>query len=231
MADIFVSKDKEKIEKKDIGSIKETPHLKKSDSGYQIPGIKKANGHFYGPLSSFCHFPLGVKFISKDSKEEIVLFLRRHWTTNIGWILISVILLFSPVVLDSFPILSFLPGGFQFIAVAIWYMVVVAYVLESFLGWFFNVCIITDERVFDVDFVNLIYREITDANLDQIQDVTVRMGGAIRTIFNFGDVIIQTAGEVPRIEFTAVPNPDKVAKILRELRVEEETEKMEGRVR
>ncbi len=192
---------------------------------------KEEKEHPHSPFSSFCYFPSGVKFASKDSQEEIVLFLRRHWITNIPWIAISLILLFAPAVLGSFPILSFLPDNFQFIAVAIWYMVVTAYILESFLDWFFNVCIVTDERIFDVDFVNLIYREITDANLDQIQDVTVRMGGAIRTIFNYGDVIIQTAGEVPRIEFTAVPNPDKVAKILRELRVEEEVEKMEGRVR
>lgn len=213
MADIFVAEKKEK------------------PSGKDNTLVKKIKGRSYGPLSSFCYFPSGVKFASKDSKEEIVLFLRRHWITNIPWIAISLILLFAPGVLGNFPILSFLPDNFQFIAVAIWYMVVTAYILESFLDWFFNVCIATDERVFDVDFVNLIYREITDANLDQIQDVTVRMGGAIRTIFNYGDVIIQTAGEVPRIEFTAVPNPDKVAKILRELRVEEEVEKMEGRVR
>jgi membrane protein YdbS with pleckstrin-like domain len=57
------------------------------------------------------------------------------------------------------------------------------------------------------------------------------MGGVIRTIFNYGDVLIQTASEVPRIEFQAVSRPDKVAKILRELRVEEEQEKIEGRVR
>jgi len=220
MADIFVAGNKEKPIGKDE---------KRLD--YRIPGIKKVKGRFYSPFSSFCYFPLGVKFVSKDPEEEIVLFLRRHWITNVGWIMVSLILLFAPMVLSGFPILSFLPDSFQFIAVAIWYMIAVAYTLESFLGWFFNVCIITDERVFDVDFINLIYREITDADLDQIQDVTVRLGGAIRTIFNYGDVIIQTAGEVPRIEFTAIPNPDKAAKILRELRVEEEVEKMEGRVR
>lgn len=218
MTDIFVA-EKEAI----------TSGIFKSEK--KLHNNRKVKGHTCSPLSSFSYFPSGVKFVSKDSEEEIVLFLRRHWIVNVRWIVLSVILLFAPGILSSFPILSFLPDNFQFIAIAIWYMVVVAYVLESFLDWFFNVCLVTDERVFDVDFVNLIYREITDANLDQIQDVTTRMGGAIRTIFNFGDVIIQTAGEVPRIEFTAVPNPDKVAKILRELRVEEETEKMEGRVR
>ena len=75
------------------------------------------------------------------------------------------------------------------------------------------------------------YREISECNIDQIQDVTVRVGGVLRTLFRFGDVYIQTASENPQIEFEAVPNPDGVSKILRELRVEEEQEKLEGRVR
>jgi len=57
------------------------------------------------------------------------------------------------------------------------------------------------------------------------------MGGVIRTVFNYGDVLIQTASEVPRIEFSSVSKPDLVAKVLRELRVEEEQEKIEGRTR
>jgi hypothetical protein len=50
------------------------------------------------------------------------------------------------------------------------------------------------------------------------------MGGVVRTMFDYGDVFVQTAGEVPRIEFEAVPHPDKVAKILRELCFLEEEE-------
>ena len=50
-------------------------------------------------------------------------------------------------------------------------------------------------------------------------------------MFNYGDVLIQTAAEIPEVEFEAVPMPDLVAKVLRELRIEEEVEKLEGRVR
>lgn len=110
-------------------------------------------------------------------------------------------------------------------------MFTVAFILEQFLGWYFNVNVVTDERIFDVDFANLVYREITDANIDQIQDVTVTIGGVLRTMINYGDVLIQTAAEIPQIDFRGVPKPDTVAKILRELRVEEEQEKIEGRVR
>lgn len=137
----------------------------------------------------------------------------------------------APMVLSSFPLLDFLPENYKFVAILGWYMISIAYAFESFLDWFFSVYIVTDERIFDVDFVNLIYREISEANIDQIQDVTTAMGGVVRTLFNYGDVFIQTASEIPRIEFEAVPHPDQVAKILRELRVEEEQEKIEGRVR
>jgi hypothetical protein len=57
------------------------------------------------------------------------------------------------------------------------------------------------------------------------------MGGVVRTIFNYGDVLIQTASEVPNFEFLAVPKPDQVVKVLQDLRIEEQQEAIEGRVR
>ena len=187
--------------------------------------------HAHNPLASYCYFPDGIKFVSKDSNERILLFLRRHPITNLGWVTITILMFLAPTILSLFPLLSFLPESYRFIAVLVWYLITIAFTFESFLNWFFSVFIVTDERIFDVDFINLIYREISEANIDQIQDVTTRMGGVVRTLFNYGDVYIQTASEIPRIEFEAVPHPDKVAKILRELRVEEEQEKIEGRVR
>jgi hypothetical protein len=193
--------------------------------------IHAIEGHSHNPLSSFFYFPDGVSFIAQDAHERIVLLLRKHPITNVPWMIGAVIMLFAPGVLDFFPLLDFLPERFQFISVVLWYLLTTAFVFEKFLSWFFNVYIVTDERIFDVDFVNLVYREIAEANLDQIQDVNVVMGSVVRTIFNYGEIQIQTASAVPNLEFEAVPNPDRVAKIIRELRVEEEEEKLDGRVR
>lgn len=234
MPDIFINKPSIKPEEKsktkfdEAGFIPPAEMIKRIESGKYI---HRHEFHKHSPLSSHCYFPEGIKFIAKDSQEKIVLFLRKHPITNLPWILVAILLLFAPAVLQIFPVLAGLPDNFQLIAVCIWYLLVVAYIFESFLSWFFNVFIVTDERVFDVDFLNLVYREISEANIEQIQDVTTRMGSVIRTIFNYGDVFIQTASEIPRIEFEAVPNPDLVARVLRELRVEEEQEKIEGRVR
>jgi hypothetical protein len=183
------------------------------------------------PLSSFLMRPDGVHFETKEEEEEIILFLRKHWVTNIPWMFISILMFATPLVVSSFGILDPVPSNFRFVFYMIWYLVSMAYSLESFLTWFFNVYIITDERIVDVDFYNLTYKEVSDANLDKIEDVTYKMGGVIRTLFNFGDVLIQTAAEVTNFDFLAVPYPDKVVKVLQDLRMEEQQEVIEGRVR
>ncbi len=228
MPDVFVSDQKDlPAKEKDL---EDSTPLKILHSNHPSAEIHKDKFHTHSPLSSYFYFPDSVKFIAKDSKEKIVLLLRRHPITNVPWIIVSLLMFAAPMVLSTFPLLSFMPDRFQFVSILIWYMVTIAFTFESFLNWFFSVYIITDERLFDVDFINLIYREISEANLEQIQEVTTKMGGVIRTVFDYGGVHIQTASDKPNIEFEAVPHPDQVAKIIRELRVEEEQEKIEGRV-
>jgi len=128
---------------------------------------------------------------------------------------------FAPAILKTFPLLDFLPARFQMVAILIWYLLTLAIAIQGFLSWFFSVNIITNKRVIDVDFDNLIYRKVTDAEISHIEDATVQMGSVIRTLFNFGDIVIQTAAEIPEVTFDAVPNPDAIDKILSELRMNE----------
>lgn len=187
--------------------------------------------HNHNPLFCYSLYPDKAKFINEDPEEKVVLLLRRHPLTNLNWILLSIAMIVAPAFMSVFTFFELLPSEFQIVLIMIWYLVTSAFILERFLIWYFHVNIVTDERIIDVDFVNLFYREITDANIDQIQDVTVEVGGGARTFFGYGNVVIQTAAEVPKIDFESVPHPDKIARILRELRIEEEVEKLEGRVR
>ena len=227
MPDIFVADEVKKKARKAKVPKARKPMAKR----YKGPSRHDLPGHTHNPLASFCYYPDHAKFITQDPEERVILLLRRHPITNVRWILIALLLIIAPFFLTVFPFIDFLPTRFQVIAVVSWYLMTLAFIFEEFLSWFFNVYIVTDERIVDVDFVNLVYRELTDANIDQIQDVTAQMGGVTRTIFNYGDVVIQTAAEIPQIEFEAVPNPDRVSRVLRELRIEEEQEKLEGRVR
>ena len=111
-----------------------------------------------------------------------------------------------------------------------WYTLTLGFALETFLVWFFSVFIITDERIIDVDFLSLLFKDISSAKIDAIQDISSKTGGALATVVDYGTVYIQTAGESTEIQFENVPQPAKVAAVLNELLLEEEKEKLEGRV-
>ncbi len=238
MPDIYISQDTEKKKPKKTVPKKTKPVNKTKQTQTTVDTKKKGKsrhslpGHSHNPLSSFCYHPDRVSFEIQDEEEKVILLLRRHIITNVPWTIGAVLMIIAPIVILPFiPILSFLPSNYQVVAVLGWYLVTTAFILENFLSWFFNVNLITDERIVDIDFHNLIYKEVSDAKIDKIQDITYNMGGVVRTMFNYGDIFIQTAAEVPTFEYLAVPQPDKVVKILKELMQQEEQEKIEGRVR
>ncbi len=203
--------------------ISDTPEVKKEeDKDIEKPEKKISSEvhdphHRHGKFSSFRFYPKDIDFESRSNDEKIVLLLRQHFIVNLKWIFIAVILFLAPGIATRFEILSSLPPGFGLVINMVWYLITMAYILENFLSWYFNVYIVTNERIIDVDFNNLIYKRISDATLDNIQDITYNMGGVVRTVFNYGDIFIQTASEVSEFDFLAVPEPDKVVRIVNDL--------------
>lgn len=172
-----------------------------------------------------------VRFETQDSEEEVLVIVRAHWLTNVPWIFTAIIMFLAPRVLAYFPLLEAFPPRYQTAFMVGWYLITIMYVFEQFLSWFFNLAIITDERIIDVNFEGLTGRKIADAELDKIQDVTFVNSGVFGTVFNYGDVLVQTAAEVVQFVFNDVPKPAKVAEILQNLRIEEKQEALEGRLR
>ncbi len=235
MPDIYVAPKKKKLTAKSpkatAKASKKPPMVarKKVEEKTEVDRVRKVQT--VNPLAAFVSSPPDIRFENQEAKEEIILLLRRHWVTNIPWILIAILMIVLPPFVRTFPFFTFLPSRFQLMVVIIWYLLTVAFAFEQFLIWFFNVNIITDERIVDIDFYSLLYKEVSDCPIDRIQDVTYKMGGVGRTILNYGDILIQTAAEVTQFEFHAIPMPRKVAAVLRDLMIEEEKEKLEGRVR
>lgn len=213
MPDIFISEEKKQKPEQEAGGLRS----QEPESEIQI---ERLQGHTHNPLASYCYYPDNVTFENREKQEKVVLLLRKHPISNLPWVMGAILLIFAPIALSIFPILSFLPARFQLIAVLGWYLAVSAFILEKFLTWFYDIFIITDERIVDVDFYDLLYKEVSDASLSKIQDVTYTMGGAVRAMFNYGDVVIQTAAEVEKMECLAVPKPDQVEKILQDLRMQ-----------
>lgn len=173
---------------------------------------------------SFFDRPKNIKFADQEPDEKIELFLRQHWFTNLSWVVLSLVAFLLPPLLVNLDIwlgtnyllqipLSVILGG-----IVVWYLLLTAYVLEHFIYWYFNIYIITNQHIVDVDFISLLYREITEIELKDIESVNSKMSGVAKSLFNFGDVKIETAAKGQAVNLADIPHPDFVADRVEDLR-------------
>lgn len=184
---------------------------------------------FRQALSPFLYKPERMRFETQEEGEFIYLLLRRHWVTNVGWVLLGIILFVLPTFLFPYLLITgILPQSFTLnylgISFFIWYLITFTYVFSNFLLWYFNVVIITNERVIDIDFINLMNKKLSETRISHVEDVTTKTGGIMKAFFNYGDVIIQTAAHEVEFYFNAVPMPDRVVEVLNQIIESEEAE-------
>lgn len=183
--------------------------------------------HSHNPLAVYAENPQNVCFDIQEEGENIILLLRAHLITLVPTILLILFLLLVPIFftpalnLLGIDILDSLSESEVILLTFGWYLFVFGFSFYKFIFWYFNVYMLTNERVVDFDFKGILHKETAYAPLGQIQDVSPKMIGFFGTVFHFGNVYLQTAGEVPEFEFHSVARPDDVAKaILVEVRKE-----------
>jgi len=103
------------------------------------------------------------------------------------------------------------------ISASFYYTVLVTFALIYFTIWYFNVGLVTNKRVIDLDVANILVKETSEARLSSIADVTYTQVGGIRGIFDYGDVRILTETYEQNIEFDRAPNPNMIRKIIGDL--------------
>ena len=95
--------------------------------------------------------------------------------------------------------------------------------------------IITNKRIINIEQKGLFSREISELELDKIQDVSADIIGIIPTFLGYGDIYIQTAGETEKFIFKNIPDPYGVKDLImgleknNERRVEKEKAMSEAR--
>lgn len=166
-------------------------------------------------LFSYLDHP-DIKFETYEQGEKVVLLLRSHPFTQIGWILYSIFLFLFLLIMNPF-ISGFLKPPQLFMVNIMSLVFIAAYVWFSFLNWYFNVGIVTNKRIIDIDFSGILYKEVTVARQDKIEDITIKSGGYFEAFFDYGVIFIQTAGMETNIEFHDVPRPSEAVKIINNL--------------
>ena len=167
--------------------------------------------------------PVGLAYESQLDGEKILLFLRQHPIVNLSWLFLAIIMFLAPFVLTPFfPPFHLLPPNYQFVFFLFWTLFIFGFVVEHILMYLFNSFIVTNQRVIDIDFYSLIYKTVSYAQLEKIEDVDTQVGGVLFSLIDAGNMEVQTAAEVPQFEIDLIPHPAKVAKLINELMMKSE---------
>ena len=163
------------------------------------------------------HFPGQLK------NETVLLLLRRHWFilfTRMLIIIVSVIVLAVIYFLFLGPNSN--PQEIAFHDILIFSESLATLFLWNFffilwVDYYLDVWIVTNERIINIEQKGFFNRNISELKLTKIQDVTSEINGFIPTILNYGNICVQTAGEVERFTFLQIPNPNHVKNVIVQL--------------
>jgi len=162
-------------------------------------------------------------FTGQKPQEEIMLVLHRHWFDILSQFFFIFILVFIligtygyvPVV---FPQLG--SGDFRSVFLFFESLFFMFLWILSFIIWvdyYFDVWIVTRERIVNIEQKGLFSRETSEVELEKIQDVSTDIIGVIPTFLDYGDLQVQTAAEQEKFIFHNIPNPNAVKDLLMNL--------------
>ncbi len=77
-----------------------------------------------------------------------------------------------------------------------------------------NIMLVTNEKLAQVLYSSLFSRKISQLSIGDVQDVTVTQNGVFPRLFNYGTIVVETAGEQQNYTFTYAPTPYHFAKLM-----------------
>jgi hypothetical protein len=164
--------------------------------------------------------PRGTAVMRWKSGDKII--WRRHWMVllpKVWWavliLLFWLVMLFIPQVLPAYSELS---GFWLFFVVSVRVVsfigVVVAFIRVGWVisNWRNDTYEVSDESLVHVEKLPLsLAEDRKSASLGKIQNVEMYIRSPLQWLFNYGDVVCQTAAEEGDFTFNGVPDPRAVA--------------------
>lgn len=204
--------------KKTISSSKKSKSTSsKSEVSAVEPDIYNLLGYTKSPFSSILVKPKILSFQEQDDGEKIYVALRPHWVNNFSWIVTFIFMISAPLFFRYLDLFDLFPPSYKNLILVFWYFFVFVYVFENFLKWYSNVFIITDQRIIDIDFKNILNKHFIQTRFSQIEDTSSSIKGVLGTFFNYGDVVIQTASKDSEIRFEKIANPSKIIMVIKDI--------------
>jgi len=164
-------------------------------------------------------FPPNVRFDRKEKDEEIIMITRKHWVAYFTHILLAFFIPMLPIALLIISSNSELYGKSTiylglFIASIV---IAINIIVTAIVQWYYNISIITDKRILCLKVNSIFQHSYTEILWRKIQDVSHDSIGVLSSIFDIGNVYLDTAGEGIDLTVKFVPQPRDVQEVINNL--------------
>ena len=150
-------------------------------------------------------------FADQFDDEEVLYVFRRHpIVMRKGLIIFMAFLL-----LGTLPVLFDPRYGVLAVGLAAGAVLGLLVYLPWWIGWYFSVFILTNQRFIQITQKGLFHRSVADVNLPLIQSINYEISGFEQTVLGFGTIIMQTY--VGDSKLHTIYHPAKVQRRLVEL--------------
>ena len=134
-------------------------------------------------------------FPGQRKNESVFIFLRRHFLAYLPFAAIFIIMIVVGIIMYAVVYnSSFFVGAVYNIGVIganTFLLAAVSFAFVALLDFYFDVHIVTDTRIVDIDQNRLFHRQIDELSLEDVEDVSVILKGFLGTVFSYGSVEIK----------------------------------------
>lgn len=146
--------------------------------------------------------------------EEVIRIIKEYLFSHLFTVLISLFFIILPFFL-LFPL--FQRGFWGVLAFFLLLLFGIGYGTRFIIVWYYNAFVITNQRIIDFDQRGLFDKTVSESTYGKIQDVSFKKKGFFSTIFNYGTIVVQTAGTNANLEIRNVFEPEKVQELITEI--------------
>jgi hypothetical protein len=172
-------------------------------------------------------------YLNLHPGEKIKVIVRHHWAGFLGYIGLALGMILAPLVMivaanglinqglgDLSAIIGLFISGF--------FVFVLTFLFGAWINYYYDIVFITNRRILNIDQKGLFSRGTSELALKQVQNVSAQVEGFLQTTFNYGTLVIETAGagtsddpHHPGLQgyFTVreLPDPNRLARLIIEL--------------
>ncbi len=158
-------------------------------------------------------------FPGQKSKEKMIKTFRKNilmlYKKGLKFLLFLVVSIFFMTYISQLEFLSVVSNYIN-IAALLGIIFSLSYGFYTWMTWYYDVYILTSERIIEAKQKGLFNREVKEIDLEKVQDITYSVSGFLSTVMELGNVKIKSVSGM-EIEIESVSKPSVVREVIMKL--------------